>query len=147
MDPEKLDVRVTAAVVEFRKGSERPPIPGPAFFTPIRPKNAPPDHRKYVEWTPSRIVQWAGQPPSHGAPLKNWPHALIQSKIVLALVEELTGLTGFGLDIKSVRSILARGLIDRQAQFRLSPKTSLPFHDNVRGGNISNKNKENTNAQ
>jgi len=154
---EKLDVRVTASVVEvFRKG-ERVAAHGrsgiPHKHTTLK-EHMPPDHRKYVEWTPSRIIQWAGQTGPATAQLvekilasRTYPEQGYRSCLeILRLGKNygrdrleaaaLRALQFNTYSFKSVRSILARGL-DRQtnANPTSTHKNGLPFHDNVRGRN------------
>jgi transposase len=61
---ERIDIRVTAAIVEaFRKGERvaahvRSHIKG--GYTTL-PEHMPPSHRYYAEWNPARFIQWAGK--------------------------------------------------------------------------------------
>ena len=152
---EKLDVRLTASIVEvFRKGERvaaHPRSHVPHKHTTLK-EHMPPDHRKYVEWTPSRIIHWAGQTGPATAQLvekilasRTFPEQGYRSCLgILRLGKnygrerlEAAALRALQFNthsFKSVRSILDRGL-DRQAGASQagSGKTSLPFHDNVRG--------------
>lgn len=61
---ERLDVRLAAATVEaFHKGERvaahaRSSIRG--SHTTVG-EHMPPEHRSYAEWSPSRLIQWAGK--------------------------------------------------------------------------------------
>jgi transposase len=61
---ERLDIRVTATIVEaFHKGERvaahiRSYIIG--GYTTL-PEHMPPEHRFYAEWSPARFIQWAGK--------------------------------------------------------------------------------------
>jgi transposase len=61
---ERIDIRVTAAIVEaFRKGERvaahvRSHVKG--GYTTL-PEHMPPSHRYYAEWNPARFIQWAGK--------------------------------------------------------------------------------------
>ena len=60
---EKVEVRLTATTVEvFLKGRRvashlRSSLPG--RHTTL-PEHMPKSHQKYLQWTPSRLIQWAG---------------------------------------------------------------------------------------
>ena len=61
---ERLDIRLTTAIVEaFQKGERvaahvRSHIKG--GYTTL-PEHMPPSHRYYAEWNPARFIQWAGK--------------------------------------------------------------------------------------
>jgi transposase len=152
---EKLDVRITASIVEvFRKGERiaaHPRSRAPHKHTTLK-EHMPPDHRKYAEWTPSRIIRWAGQTGPATVQLvekilasRTYPEQGYRSCLgVLRLgknygpqrleAASLRAIQFNTYSFKAVRSILDRGL-DRQTDAPASdPQKSLPFHDNVRGG-------------
>jgi transposase len=61
---ERLDIRLTAAIVEaFRKGV-RVAAHVRSYhkngYTTL-PEHMPPEHRFYAEWNPARFIQWAGK--------------------------------------------------------------------------------------
>jgi len=61
---ERLDIRLTAAIVEaFRKG-ERVAAHVRSYhkngYTTL-PEHMPPEHRFYAEWNPDRFIRWAGK--------------------------------------------------------------------------------------
>jgi hypothetical protein len=112
----------------------------------------PPEHRRYAQWTPSRMIEWAG---------KTGPStALLAEKIIASRkfpeqgYRAVLGLMRLGRDYgaerleracaralrfgavsyASVHSILAQGL-DRQAAAESADgQAVLPFHENIRGG-------------
>jgi len=61
---ERLDIRLTAIIVEaFRQGERvaahvRSHVKGD--YTTL-PEHMPPSHRYYAEWNPARFIQWAGK--------------------------------------------------------------------------------------
>ncbi len=61
---ERLDIRLTAAIIEaFHKG-ERVAAHTRSYakggYTTL-PEHMPPSHRYYAEWNPARFIQWAGK--------------------------------------------------------------------------------------
>jgi transposase len=112
----------------------------------------PPAHRRYAEWTPSRMLDWAAKTGPSTARLaetilssKTFPEQGYRAVLgILRLgrhygAERLEAACGravrFGTcSYRSVNAILARGL-DAQAQ---NPddagQNALPFHENIRGG-------------
>jgi transposase len=152
---EKLDVRFTDTLVEvffkgrritshlrsYRKGAH----------TTLR-EHMPKSHQKYLEWTPSRLVHWAGQIGPHTQKLvaciiENRPHPEQGYRSCLGLLrlgktyspERLEAACARALQMKAysyknVESILKKGL-DRQPLATASPPTPLPLleHANLRG--------------
>jgi transposase len=61
---EQVEVRLTASVVEiFHRGkrvTSHARLTGKGKFHTI-PEHRPKEHQKYLEWTPARIVRWAGE--------------------------------------------------------------------------------------
>jgi len=61
---ERLDIRLTAAIVEAFHKSERVAAHVRSHvkggYTTL-PEHMPPSHRYYAEWNPSRFIQWAGK--------------------------------------------------------------------------------------
>ena len=61
---EKIDIRLTAAVIEaFHKGGRiAAHVRSFAYggYTTLR-EHMPPSHRYYAEWNPARFIQWAGK--------------------------------------------------------------------------------------
>ncbi len=152
---EKLDVRFTDTLVEvffkgrritshlrsYRKGAH----------TTLR-EHMPKSHQKYLEWTPSRLVHWAGQIGPHTQKLvaciiENRPHPEQGYRSCLGLLrlgktyspERLEAACARALQMKAysyknVESILKKGL-DRQPLMAAPSQTPLPLleHANLRG--------------
>jgi len=152
---EHLDVRLTATTVEVFHRGERVAAHARSFALykhTTNPEHRPAAHRRYAEWTPSRMIEWAG---------KTGPStALLAEKIMASRkfpeqgYRAVLGLMRLGRDYgadrveaacgralsfgaasyRSVHSILAQGL-DRQAVAEsTSEQTVLPLHENIRGG-------------
>ena len=149
---QQLDVRLTRATVEcFHKGQrvashQRSLQKGRHTTTP---EHMPKAHREYLEWTPERLVRWAGKsgPATAGvveAILESRPHPLQGYRSCLGLMRlgKLYGADRLeaaciraraiqSASYRSVASILKAGL-DRQAlPERPSPHPAL-LHANVR---------------
>jgi transposase len=112
----------------------------------------PKAHQKYLEWTPSRLIQWAGQigPETQkllGHILKNRPHPEQGYRSCLGVLrlgkryspERLEAACARALafkaySYKNVESILKKGL-DQQAFEVVSSQAHLPLreHENLRG--------------
>jgi transposase len=152
---ETLDVRLTTSTVEaFFKG-RRVALHLRSYhkgkFTTLR-EHMPKAHQKYLEWTPSRIIRWAGQIGPHtqklaACILENRPHPEQGYRSCLGLLrlgktyspERLEAACVRALQIKAysyknVESILKRGL-DRQSLTAPSSQDRLPLleHANLRG--------------
>jgi transposase len=152
---EKLDVRFTDTSIEiffkgrriashrrsYRKGGH----------TTLR-EHMPKSHQRYLEWTPSRLIRWAGQIGPHtqnlvACILENRPHPEQGFRSCLGLLrlrktyspERLEAACARALQMKAysyknVDSILKNGL-DRQPLTSSSSQTPLPLleHANLRG--------------
>ena len=148
---ERLDVRFSATWVEvFHKGrrvASHPRSPKGGFTTV--PEHMPQLHRKHLQWTPGRFLNWAQEigpctlevvkrqlterpHPEHGyracLGLLNLAKRFSRPRLETACERAL----GLGSpSYQSIRSILDKGL-DRQPQSQ--PETGeLPLHANVRG--------------
>jgi transposase len=152
---EKLDVRFTATSVEvFFKGrrvASHPRSYRKGAHTTLR-EHMPKSHQRYLEWTPSRLIRWAGQIGAHTQNLvaciiENRPHPEQGYRSCLGLLrlgktyspERLEAACARALQMKAysyknVESILKKGL-DRQPLATASPQTPLPLleHANLRG--------------
>ncbi len=153
----ELDVRLTETTVELFHKSKRVAAHVRSFqsgqFTTIddhRPKG----HQKYLQWTPSRLVHWAGKVGPHCAKLvdhimKSRPHPEMGYRSVMGIMRVGKGVGDQRLEAaccralhfgtctyKSIQSILEHQL-DQQP---LEPE--LPFnspnHENVRGKDYYN---------
>jgi transposase len=150
---ETVDAKVTASTVEILFKGERVAAHVRSHqkgrHTTI-PTHMPPAHRAYAEWSPSRIVGWAGQVGPKTAELvqsildsRQHPEQGYRSALGLLRLAKSVGkdrmeaatsralayhLTSF----RAVRNILDRGY-DRQALQPPTPR-ALPCHRNIRGG-------------
>ena len=151
---EKLDVRLTAHTVEaFRKG-ERIAAHVRSFIPHSHStlkEHMPPSHRKYLEWTPSRIVGWGKKIGPATAELlqkiiesRTHPEQAYRSCLGILRLEKhypterlengaRRALKFGALSFKSLRKILSSGL-DRLEQSKESSDSLVPTHENIRGG-------------
>ena len=155
---ERLDVRLTATTVEaFLKGERvaahvRSYVPN--LPTTVK-EHMPPAHQRYLEWTPSRIIQWAAKTGSATAQLvetimsaRTYPELGYRSCLgILRLGQNYEAqrveaaarraLKFHTCSFKSMRAILVAGL-DRSTTGgdpQESRQILLPLHENVRGEN------------
>jgi len=151
---EQVDVRLTAATVEVlfknrRVASHRRSyIPGQSTTLA---EHMPKSHQKYLEWTPSRIINWAGKNGPNTQKLvtrilDSRPHPEQGFRSCLGIMslakpyspERLENacsraLMIKGFSYKSVKSILKNGL-DQQPLLFDQTETKPPLtHDNIRG--------------
>lgn len=151
---EGLDVRLTATTMEaFHKGERvAAHTRSYAVGAPTTLKeHMPPEHRRYAEWTPSRILAWAGKTGPSAAALaekimasKVFPEQGYRACLGIIRLGQRFGpvrleaacaraLRYNAVSFRSVKSILARGL-DLKAAGAPQQQTTLPFHENIRGG-------------
>ena len=150
---EKLDVRLTAHTLEaFHKGERvaahvRSYLPH--AHTTLK-EHMPPAHQKYLEWSPSRIIEWASKTGPYTALLvqsimasRSHPEQGYRSCLGVLRLEKhfpperieaaaRRALKYSACSLKSMRAILASGLdrlVDPEAQ-----QAALPLHENIRGG-------------
>jgi len=150
---EKLDVRLTAHSVEaFQKG-ERVAAHIRSFLPhhhSTLKEHMPPAHQNYLEWTPSRIIEWAKKigPATAGLVEKiilsrTHPEQAYRSCLGILRLEKhyaqqrlenaaLRALKFGALSFKALRNILDNGL-DRLEEKPQGSKSALPDHDNIRG--------------
>jgi transposase len=152
---EKLDVRFTATSIEaFFKGrriASHPRSYRKGAHTTLH-EHMPKSHQRYLEWTPSRLIRWAGQIGPHTRDLvafilENRPHPEQGFRSCLGLFrlgktyssERLEAACARALQMKAysyknVESILKKGL-DRQPLMSPSSQTPPPLleHANLRG--------------
>ncbi len=152
---ERLDVRLTDTTVEvFFKGRRvalhrRSSLRGK--YTTLR-EHMPKAHQEHLEWTPSRLIRWAGQigPETQkllSHILENRPHPEQGYRSCLGVLrlgkrycpERLEAACARALafkaySYKNVESILKKGL-DQQPLVDASPQARLPLleHENLRG--------------
>ncbi len=151
---DKLDVRLTATTVEaFLKG-ERVAAHVRSFIpyghTTLK-EHMPPSHQKYLEWTPSRMVDWAKKTGPVTAELvqkiirsRTYPEQAYRSCLGILRLEKHypkerlenaahRALKFGALSFRSLRKILSSGL-DRLEHNDPSSQSALPAHENIRGG-------------
>jgi transposase len=149
---QELDVRSTAHTVElFHQGKRvaahvRSSAAGK--FTSLE-EHRPKSHQRYLDWSPSRVVEWAAKTGPQCARvvdhiLKSKPHPEMGFRSCLGIIrlgqaagtQRLEAACARALlfgtcSYRSIKSILEKGL-DRQPQEAELPLSS-PTHENVRG--------------
>jgi len=151
----RLDVRLTDTTVEVLFKARRVALHRRSYVrgkhTTLR-EHMPKAHQQHLEWTPSRLIRWAGQigPQTQKLVtdiLENRPHPEQGYRSCLGVLrlgkryspERLEmacarALAFKACSYKNVESILKNGL-DRQPLVGASPQPSLPLleHENLRG--------------
>ena len=151
---EQLDVRLTAGTVEAFLRGERVAAHARSY---VRHKpttlseHMPAAHRQYAEWTPSRLLDWAGKVGPSTAQLasnilasKTFPEQGYRAVMGLLrlgrayndarLEAACTRALRYGAaSYRYVHSILSRGLETQEAPEAV--EDALPLHENIRGGN------------
>jgi transposase len=149
---QELDVRLTETTVELFDQGKRVAAHvrsfAPGQFTTLE-EHRPKSHQKYLQWTPSRMIHWAGQIGPACAQLvehilKSRPHPEMGFRSVLGIMRLGKGVGEARLEAAcrralhfgacSYRSI--QSILDHQLdQQPLEPELPLqsPNHDNVRG--------------
>ena len=115
------------------------------------PAHMPASHRAHLEWTPSRLVAWAGRVSPHAAALAekilaSRPHPEHSYRACLGLMNlakrygnERLGrpvqraLASGAISYSSVKSILAQNLDRAPLPAPASPAPPPPEHENLRG--------------
>jgi transposase len=152
---ERLDVRLTDTTVEVLFKGRRVALHCRSYvrgkYTTLR-EHMPKAHQQHLEWTPSRLIRWAGQigPQTQNLVsliLESRPHPEQGYRSCLGLLrlekrystERLEAACARALafkaySYKNVESILKNGL-DQQPLRTSSPQTRLPLleHGNLRG--------------
>ncbi len=148
----QVDVRLTSSTVEVlfknRRVAAHPRSPQRGQHTTTE-DHMPRSHRKYLEWTPSRIIRWAGQ---IGPNTQNLVAAIMEHRRhpeqgfrsclgIMRLAKRYSperleaacarALTIKAYSYKSVESILKKGLDRRELPETAAQKTVI--HDNIRG--------------
>ena len=165
----QMDVRLTSRTVEVlfknrRVASHKRSYRAGGFKT--LPEHMPEKHKKYLEWTPARIIKWAGE---IGPCTKRIVTEIINSKPhpqqgyraclgVMRLGDRRYGrdrleaacsraLAIQSYSYKSIKSILAKDL-DKQPLTTGSTKkqATLEVHDNIRGKDYYRQDQEETHA-
>ena len=152
---EQMDARATAGVVEIFHMGERVAAHARSYepykYTTL-PEHRPPEHQAFAEWTPERMIEWAAKTGPAAAMtakkiMSSRPHPEQGYRACLGILTSLVN--SFGAlrveaaccralkfntcSFQSVRSILKSGL-DRQSAAGEMAQASLPFHENIRGG-------------
>ena len=150
---QKLELRATESTVEVYKANRR-------VASHVRehgrrryltdPAHMPPSHRAHLEWTPSRLVEWARSVSPHAGDLAekilaSKPHPEHSYRACLGLMslakrygDERLGaacqraLASGAISYTSVKSILAQSL-DRAPLPAASPAPAPAEHENLRG--------------
>jgi transposase len=151
---EQIDVRLTASTVEVLFKNKRVASHQRSCFsgrfTTLR-EHMPKSHQRYLEWTPSRIIRWAGE---NGPKTQKLLTRIMDSKPhpeqgfrsclgIMGLAKHYSperlenacnrALIIKGFSYKSVKSILKNGL-DQQSLLFDQTETNTPLpHDNIRG--------------
>ena len=152
---QQVEVRLTTTTVEVlfknRRVASHARSYRPGGFTTL-PEHMPKSHQKYLQWTPSRIIQWAGKTGPQTQKLvttilENRPHPEQGFRSCLGIIrlgqhyspQRLEAACARALFIKAhsyknVESILKKGL-DRQPLGGRPPQPSSPalYHENLRG--------------
>ena len=149
----ELDARYTAATVEIflhgvRVASHRRSFLSHAATTVH--EHRPKSHQAHLEWTPSRLIHWAGTVGPATADLvriilESKPHPEMGYRACLGIMGLAKTYTAVRLEAasqralrlcahsyQSLKSILKRSL-DRQTELELEVEKPGPQHDNVRG--------------
>ena len=151
---EQVDVRVTASTVEILFKNKRVASHQRSYrqagFTTV-PQHMPKSHQRYLEWSPSRIVQWAGK---NGPNTKQLITGILQSKThpeqgfrsclgIMRLGKRyssdrleaacLRALLIKAYSFKSVESILKKNLDQQPLVLEQDETEQSTPHQNVRG--------------
>ena len=151
---EKVDIRLTASAMEVFQRGMRVAAHARSFvvngYTTVK-EHMPPEHQKYLEWSPSRLVSWAAKTgPATAAVVEkimaDREHPEQGYRACLGVLrlgksfspERLEAASRRALkfntcSFRSLRSILSAGL-DRVAEPKSADQPNLPPHGNLRGG-------------
>lgn len=151
---QQVDVRLTSTTVEilFKNhrvtSHKRSYVPGQHSTLN---EHMPKSHQRYLEWTPSRIIRWAGE---NGPKTKKLVTRIMDSRPhpeqgyrsclgIMSLAKHYgperlenacsRALIIKGFSYKSVKSILKNGLDQQPLLFDHSENTPPLTHDNIRG--------------
>lgn len=164
---EQVDVRLTATTVEvlFKNrrvaAHKRSYVPG--GFDTLK-EHMPKSHQRYLEWTPSRIIKWAGENGPNTQKLvtrilENRPHPEQGFRSALGIIRlgkhytpervekaSIRTLAIGACSYKSVKSILKNGLDRQPLLFERSEDVQPPAHRNIRGRQYYHGGKEDGHA-
>ena len=165
---EQVDVRLTSRTVEVlfknRRVAAHKRSYVPAGFTTLT-EHMPKSHQRYLEWTPSRIIKWAGKTGPKTEKLvtrilENRPHPEQGFRSALGIVHlgrhytpeqmekaSIRALAIGACSYKSVKSILKNGLDRQPLLFEHPEEAQPPAHPNIRGRHYYHGRKEAEHAQ
>ena len=151
---EQVDVRITSTTIEIlfknRRVASHARSYQPGAFTTLI-EHMPKSHQKYLEWTPSRIIRWAGK---NGPGTQNLISQILDSRThpeqayrsclgIMRLAkryspERLEAASKRAILIKaysykSIESILKKGLDKQAFLFEPTKNTKTVNHSNIRG--------------
>jgi len=151
---EQVDVRITANSVEVlfknRRVASHARRYKPGAFATL-PEHMPESHRKYLEWTPSRIINWAGK---NGPRTEELIRLIIDSRThpeqayrsclgIMRLAKRYSperleaacnrAIFIKGYSYKSVESILRKGIDLQTFLFESTENAKIINHTNIRG--------------
>jgi len=151
---EQVDVRITATVVEVLFKNQRVASHQRSYIpwksTTLK-EHMPKSHQKYLEWTPSRIIKWAGKNGpntqklvTHILDSRPHPEQGFRSCLgIMSLAKHYSperldnacsrALMIKGFSYKSVKSILKNGLDQQPFLFDQTENTPPLIHNNIRG--------------
>jgi transposase len=151
---EQVDVRITATTVEVLFKNQRVASHQRSYIpwksTTVK-EHMPKSHQKYLEWTPSRIIRWAGKNGpkteklvTHILDSRPHPEQGFRSCLgIMSLAKHYSperlenacsrALIIKGSSYKSVKSILKNGLDQQPLLFDQTENTPPVTHDNIRG--------------
>jgi transposase len=151
---EQVEARIRSATVEIFHKNRRVAIHARSSvvggFTTV-PEHRPPNHRHYLEWTPERLIAWAGKVgpsaagvASHILQSKRYPEQGFRACLGLIRLarrypeERVEAACARALAVnacsyKSVKSILETGLDHQSVEEAKTPDAHLLVHANVRG--------------
>lgn len=151
---QQVDIRITATTIEVLFKNSRVASHKRSYrkgdFTTVN-EHRPKSHQKYLEWTPSRIIRWAGQNGPHTRELvtkiiESKPHPEQGYRSCLGIIrlakkyspQRLEAACQRALKInafsyKSVNSIMKKGLDQQALPFDESPPEKIVTHNNIRG--------------
>jgi transposase len=151
---EQVDARITSTMVEILFKNRRLASHKRSYqhggFTTLK-EHMPKSHQRYLKWTPSRIIRWAGKngPMTQDLVtqiLHSRPHPEQGFRSALGIMrltksyspERLENACARALHIKAfsyknVESILKKGLDRQPLLFEQNEKMTPIFHNNIRG--------------
>ena len=152
---QELEARSTALTVEIFEAGKRIAShvrsAAPYRHTTVH-DHMPKSHRAHLEWSPSRLIQWAATVETATAEvvrtiMENKPHPEMGYRACLGIMRlaktysnaRLESASQRALDLhacsyKSIQSMLKRSL-DRQTTIQAGPLPPGPEHENLRGAN------------